>query len=711
MSRRELKVTENAAPPKKVERRFIWPKETMHGEFLLNGKVRKYAFMTAADMASKAEINRLLAVWKLTPPNLTVQLNCHSTQPMNIVTAEMLQAESYQRFMQSLGGEKPVEAIQAHVLNRVRSMFGGVAVACDMTNSWIVHKGVPTTNHYIMDRAIEENQASPVFLAVDNFLQYADLQVGDSDCGDRLKAFQSELLKVAKTLKEQAGQDQPAMQLSPGGQLPPDAAYGQISSGPDGEVNLEDREKIETEIPPEYRLDHFMEPWKTATHFIFSEKYGDFNPTMLGNSGYILVGGGATFKHECLLQAMQTGSPAVLVDNTGKETQQYARLIAEMRRLREKEGLVEAAQLRGKAKHLLDFATLGTKSYPDGTYGMTQMTLPEVLRMIDLICAKPTYFKETLKIVDVLEDSADVIVQKVSKSFASKTTHAYEMGSGDADTNLMNETWRLHMLLTTNSCRLWWRDAILISLAALFTLLGTMSSVMIAVLETRKKEEAPSWLEFFGLKDFDDIADELGLVSIFAPALATLFGGAAVALRCRSQSTALHGAAAAIMNEIFCFRMRVGPYDIATAKTPAKGGDGPAEMNESMRLKLARGAFQKRIESFASTMGVGAPVDAEMQYQEELCDLDEYVEKECYGERLSLEKILGHKSNDPSQPLLMASQAFEIEHLRCMSSVAYYFTRVLPLLALYCCVQRCMVRACLLYLVFVDCCKNPQSKH
>eukprot|EP00929_Paragymnodinium_shiwhaense_P039810 TRINITY_DN20862_c0_g1_i11.p1 TRINITY_DN20862_c0_g1~~TRINITY_DN20862_c0_g1_i11.p1 ORF type:complete len:227 (+),score=18.53 TRINITY_DN20862_c0_g1_i11:331-1011(+) len=141
-----------------------------------------------------------------------------------------------------------------------------------------------------------------------------------------------------------------------------------------------------------------------------------------------------------------------------------------------------AAQLRTKSEHLMAFATKGTARYYGGAYGMTQLTLPEVLRIIDMVIDRPTYFKETLMVVDVLEDSADDVVRKISKSFASKSTHALEMGAGNSDANVAMQAWKLHMVLTANSATLWKRDAFLMTWAAIFTLFGTVSAVLIAVI-------------------------------------------------------------------------------------------------------------------------------------------------------------------------------------------------------------------------------------
>eukprot|EP00929_Paragymnodinium_shiwhaense_P044745 TRINITY_DN22942_c0_g1_i1.p1 TRINITY_DN22942_c0_g1~~TRINITY_DN22942_c0_g1_i1.p1 ORF type:complete len:521 (+),score=81.92 TRINITY_DN22942_c0_g1_i1:194-1756(+) len=380
---------------------------------------------------------------------------------------------------------------------------------------------------------------------------------------------------------------------------------------------------------------------------------------------------------------MQTGSPVVLLDNTGSETQQYARLITEIQRL-QRTGLKTAAQLRGKAQHCLEFAKQGTKQNVDlaqGYLGMFQLNLAEVLRLMDMMIEKPTYFQETLMVVDVLQDTTDTVVHKISKSFSSKTTHAFEMGSGDADAHILTEAWRLHQVLTTNSSKLWRRDVFLMSMVAMFTLLGIMSAVLIAVVDTREEDAVPPWLMRLGLKDFADIADDLGLVSIVAPACATLFGGAALALRCKMQATAMLGAAVGIVGEIFSFRMRVGDYNIAMSQVSSGNDDAEAETNESMRMKLARAAFQKRIQQLGSVLGVGAALEAEMHYEENLGDLRTYVETECYGQRL--EEATVH-SSEKAKPLLFGAEAsFEIEHLHSMSSAAYYHTRVQPLLKLY----------------------------
>eukprot|EP00929_Paragymnodinium_shiwhaense_P039808 TRINITY_DN20862_c0_g1_i1.p1 TRINITY_DN20862_c0_g1~~TRINITY_DN20862_c0_g1_i1.p1 ORF type:complete len:650 (+),score=108.75 TRINITY_DN20862_c0_g1_i1:156-2105(+) len=451
------------------------PKEIMHGEFMLNGTKRKYAFLRKEDLTNKAELQRLCQVWKLPLPNLAVLLNTHGTLFENYVTEEMLECDSYQKFISTLDTTPDLAAVNEHVLNRLKTIYGSVAVACDMTNSWLMCKHHPAANHLLFREALEESQASPVILTIDNPFR--------GDYIDSFRATGYRLLKTARSMKEKPDPNPISLKipLSERFMLEPDAVVPQ-ADGTEKAYNINDDNW--DEVPGVFQHLKAVTPWQQATHFFFTTTPDAFAPEILGTSGYILVGGGYADHEFDLLEALKTGSPALFVDSTGREVQQYSRLIRETLRLFEEENMRTAAQLRTKSEHLMAFATKGTARYYGGAYGMTQLTLPEVLRIIDMVIDRPTYFKETLMVVDVLEDSADDVVRKISKSFASKSTHALEMGAGNSDANVAMQAWKLHMVLTANSATLWKRDAFLMTWAAIFTLFGTVSAVLIAVLDT-----------------------------------------------------------------------------------------------------------------------------------------------------------------------------------------------------------------------------------
>lgn len=624
--------------------------ETLHGEFVLNGQLRKYAFMTKEGANSKIELGRLLSVWKLGFPNLVVQLNGHNCRTENFVTDEMISdVDEFKMLKERIGGDSVTrEAINDHVINRVKSMLSNVAVACDMTNSWILHRGIPSMNHILMQDALQSSKATPVIVSVDAWdLQYSPEVYGDN-AGAKFVDFHEELLAAAKPLKEKAARVQEKLNIDSSEQFRLFDYTGTFSE------------------ESEYLHCQFTAPMAAATHFIFTEDYDSFDPSILGNAGYILVSGGYGLQAAEIVSALQSGDPAVLINNTGGETQRYARLVKKVLDLQQS-GLKSAAELQKEARGILDYALKGTSSTP---LGLREMDLPEVLRVIDLIIEQTTYFRETFMVVDVLEDTAHTVLQMILKSFVSKTVHAFEFGAGEADKNIVFEAWQTHRMLTMNANKVQRREGILVIATAIFVFIGTVGGVLRATVPE--------------LGDPDIFADGVPLLfytCTVAPALATVCSGLIATMRYGRQAAALRAAAARIVNQIFWFRMRVGRYDVATwahvEEAGADEGGAVVEQNESVRVHSARARFEQSLRDVMAGLSIGVGTEAHMEYRERLRseDLRKYVENALYGKMIpDVTDLSGERGS-----LLLSLDAFDIEHLAPMTTQAYFHTRVKPL--------------------------------
>eukprot|EP00933_Yihiella_yeosuensis_P032101 TRINITY_DN25686_c0_g2_i1.p1 TRINITY_DN25686_c0_g2~~TRINITY_DN25686_c0_g2_i1.p1 ORF type:complete len:808 (+),score=128.83 TRINITY_DN25686_c0_g2_i1:45-2468(+) len=643
-------------------------KETLHGEFLLNGQLRKYAFMSMDGAQSKFEVGRLMRVWKLDTPNLVVQLNGHNRTFQNLVTKEMVENLPGFGDLQKRIGDATLEEVNKHVINRVSNIFGAVAVALDMTGSWLLRKGIPLCNHLLMQHALEKSKASPVIVAVDNLDQYSEDWTGK--IGKVLAEFNTELLDKAKPLKEKPGNPTPQITIDFADQVRI-APFAGGSESPN--------------TPAENIKCQFTAPWTSATHYIFIPEASKFDPNIFGNAGYICVSGGWLNKAEDIRSAIQQGDPAVLIDNTGGETQQYARLVSKIKEYRAT-GLTSSMELQEKAQEILEHATLGTKNMPGDEMGMDHVTLPEVLRIIDLVCERPSYFDHTFLIVDALVDTTDQVIQKVSKSFSSRALHAMEMGAGSADQNLITEAWRLHRMLTASAAKLQTCSNLLVFLTAMFTFIGSVVAVLSLVFD-----DWQGFLQSVTGMSTVQVAELLDTLSIAAPALATVFAGLIVAFQNGAKAISLRTTATKVVAEIFKFRMRVGEYSISANVQPIneamlenEEATAEQELNESVRLYRTRDLFQKNLRELAGNMGTGIVTEAAMEYSEfdegRKQDMTTHVELSLYG------KILDKKEkrdlDDGAEPLL-DMDAFDAEHLSCMSCQTYVGSRVRPLLQLY----------------------------
>jgi len=357
-----------------------------------------------------------------------------------------------------------------------------------MTNGWILCHGSPTSNEKMLEAAMDLTGAAPNVIVVDDLNLY---EAADS----RNEAFMQSMVDSAIPIYE-AEQHHRLKQTNNDIDFSfydsYDVLYRRGSSVPEHRVDP---------IPDGYPLWQIQDgrwqakfPWSYGTHFIFSEKFEDFQPHLLGPAGYLCIHG-SDVAYEAnpkrtgymIREAILTVKPCILFDNTGAETQMYARLIQEIqkqdqdkilgkvkgdhlhrqttvRRLSMFSGSIEAKsknekvsrrdhyknlkhELRRKARNLQYTANQGQTSGD-----AANLNLADVIQIVDLYCGNPRLFSKIIVAVDPLNDSPEKIVKMMTLSFARAITEAREVGAGDADKKAVEQAWRFHYQLQWSKC-------------------------------------------------------------------------------------------------------------------------------------------------------------------------------------------------------------------------------------------------------------------
>ena len=677
-----------AKPPKEV-------KEVKHGECIINGQVKKYAYLPPAAKVTKFDIQRLLAVWKLPLPNLVMQLNSHDTPSSQLVSKEMLETvPEFQNLKTDLG--KPdlsLEEANKFVENQAESILGAVGVALSMSDSFILLKGKPVANHYMLGRALERSKASPPIIAVDDLQPYfQDLKV-DPTISKEWKGIGRTLEKWGEEMTENA------------------VSLNQPRLGSRAEIDIRSTTKLKDypfkRLHPGKMDNHVVActPWTSATHYIWMHHdFEHFNPSLLGNHGLMVLGGDggevSGFGKE-LREALERGDPTILVNNTGGETQQYARLLKRIWEYQKKgENLLPHAQdlLMHALKGITNSATTKEPKEPVfGGYFVDKLNLPEVLRIINMVRDRPKYFQETLKIVDVLKDSPEHVIKEASKSFASRATHACELGAGRADEKAINCAWQVHVALIRLGGRLRRWDHFVICFTALVTFLGSASSVLVT---WAKSVDAP--VEFCQTAT---CAAWLGRAAVTFPALATALIAFVAATRFTSRVAHLKSLAGRVVAEIYKFRMRVGVYDLLGMRSSVSDPlehleEEQAKQNVSVLLHESRTHFsttiRNMVEETAKRMAGGFNIDSHDALT--VHQLQPHVNRSCYGtseysakgdltSNLCYDSFyhcftgIKKSNSDPQTSEYSATANDDLtSNLSCDS---YYHFRILPLLAFY----------------------------
>lgn len=393
--------------------------------------------------------------------------------------------------------------INKYVERKVSQALLSVVSAADMQNGWILCHGSPGSNEKLVEKAIEATCSSPTILVVDDFDKYKSL--GHMSTFPKMKAIKQRLFEKARKMTEK-----PA----------PKMINCHVFDNYDVHYRRESlispksaRKPSNAEQYPLWKESSVMTgmweatfPWKKGTHYIFCENYENFDPSHCGPPGYLCINGNDFIdtrqypyprqpKHTGYLirEAMLVIKPCILFNNTGAETQMYARLIKEIQRLDVEQQEIDEAKARAKrnktvqeqgvmnlfsqgekenqsvteyyhdlrynlrqnAWRLRDVANKGQEdfNYSDAknqNHGKRILSLADVCQMIDLYCENPRLFKKIVVPVDPLNDTPESIVKAMTLSFARSMIEAREVGAGDADKIAVEQAWGFLFQLETS---------------------------------------------------------------------------------------------------------------------------------------------------------------------------------------------------------------------------------------------------------------------
>lgn len=621
-------------------------KESRHGEVKINGRVCKYVFMTDTGAKSQTEIEKILKIWNLKRPNLVMQLNKHNTALNNFVSKEM--CDEQESFATLKGQLTDKSQVNVHVHNCLVDLFSNMATSCETSNCWFFSEGLTKTNWMMLTEALRKTRAKPTILAAHDVVEFTD---GGHPATDQLcKDMFFDLLNWSLPLSEEKASthtrpvtfDRECMTEVDRNDLP--------EWYPDAKDKMEDSlrrydaakqpnwvlasMKGDYTVPDEGLKFEFRCPNLAATHFIFTQHKKAFDAHLLGNAGWLMVGGGWHCSEFALPNAMTQADPVILVDNTGGETQQYARLIKQVLALQRRGHDEKGAG--AKVQALLDYAILGTKAVPEVkgmNLGMRHLDRVEVLKIIGQIYDRPRYFKETLVIVDVLKDKANVVLRKTGRSFASRAMQGYDSNAGEQDAQAVQKAWVKHHSLSTSSVRLVRKDTRCVYVIALCTFFGTACSVS----KLSNSQQAIDLCALtLGHDKYDDCCKFIKTVvmcgTVLFPACAAVFTAILSHFKYHDNATALSVAAAKIVREIYLFRMRVGDYElmpvVKVGQDTSRENDGPLSL--PVRQDKARKRFTSNIQTITEEVPSGTDFVSNSKNSMTPHQLDEHINRALY---------------------------------------------------------------------------------
>jgi hypothetical protein len=473
--------------------------------------------------------------------------------------------------------------VNRYLQRKIIHTLSSIVSACDMTNGWIICQGPPSVNEKMLEAAMAMTGSSPTILVVDCFDKYT----GDT----------KELSKLDTNARPMYSENHPdklefnAMKDT----------YGIVHKSTSFEAG---RTLWKQDTPQNWKPAF---PWSHGTHFIFSDNHKDFDPRLLGPTGFLCMHGNAISKDETadhkrtgyiIRDCIMTVKPCLLFDNSGGETQAYARLI---RRIKEKDRvnrvtykekkskereerakaveakwfsfrkgerkgrmLLERAWSRRLPSWMPNEAVQGESEeekkpdyfedfkltlrhevwelieYANRGHTLTArnaLNLADVIQIVDMYCSNPRLFRKIVVPVDPLNDSPDEIVKVMTLSFARASTEVREVGAGNADKNCVEQAWRLHEQLDWSKIMKNYQRQFLYFLY----ILSGFSTVLVAVLN-----------QMFDTT-YSDVATKWATVTLASTV--SLCGGILYLISADAQVNKITNAQARIIEELFLFRM------------------------------------------------------------------------------------------------------------------------------------------------------------
>lgn len=186
----------------------------------------------------------------------------------------------------------------------------------------------------------------------------------------------------------------------------------------------------------------------------------------LGEVGYVCAHG-STRAYQRLRTVIQAGRPLVMLNNTGGVTQAWSSLHNAMMESQAKDLKLTSNELLEKIE-IMNNVDQWTQNFG----------IPEIMMFRELMQRAPLLFQKTIVVVDLVKDSAEEVLSTVTGAFASSSAGVPELGLGNAETAVVYNAWKRHMVLFENCVKLKRLGNLLfIILLVLGVLTATMSTI------------------------------------------------------------------------------------------------------------------------------------------------------------------------------------------------------------------------------------------
>eukprot|EP00746_Dinoflagellata_sp_MGD_P150602 gnl/MRDRNA2_/MRDRNA2_82436_c0_seq8.p1 gnl/MRDRNA2_/MRDRNA2_82436_c0~~gnl/MRDRNA2_/MRDRNA2_82436_c0_seq8.p1 ORF type:complete len:1111 (+),score=210.70 gnl/MRDRNA2_/MRDRNA2_82436_c0_seq8:86-3418(+) len=644
--------------------------------------VKKVCFVPAGMSVPAALVNQEVLGkkgWQMTKPNMLIKLDCGSRHPSSLSTPKLMELPAFKQLEKTAAlavqmnvgkvtDEQKQFLVQSEINQHLqvclaKEIVTAITDATFKTNNWIVidrsnSKNSSPSAELILETSLSMSTNKPTVLVLDSISRYNHfkpsrtvnmqlLLLGDVLCrsvglDDNPEVSEIESLYKPKDFDrwEPYHARDPLMLSDPALEdshlreegdrrlpRPPEEEMIMVDEIGRKRQTSDGRPLITKETKWLFHYRQYL--FNGGSHYVIFENSEDSSFPLKSNGaawpeGSIFAHGG-NLSYERIKRSLSTGTPTVMLYNTGGVAQTFGSLhnwcVSQNLRL-----LDECART-GKDPMQAILAHTDMVSSEPWTKKFGVSSIAEMQRLVK---RAPEVMRKSVVVVDVLKETPEQVVEKVTGAFASGGKGLPELGLGSAEEDIVLDAWKTHMILTSNAKRFRrWGDFFYY-----FSLFLTFISSIFAVLITKEDylDAMTNELNF----DMDDFCKRLLLI---IPIVSSIVASVINNKRMLQKWAALKTAASQITAEIYKFRNRVLEYDAFQSQNEGDQDDGKEDNSPQGRQPAQifnpREIFVQRFQDINKFVdGDGVDGDSLKLTSTAKLDLSDDSQKEIFKQRL-----------------------------------------------------------------------------
>jgi len=488
------------------------------------------------------------------------------------------------------------------IFEKVKAVFSALLDAATLAGSWIIVDRTAgqgsATAEILLEQALERGAQRPTIVAIDSLERLGNARDGrnsHSIIKQLSKHFSDEEcatqnpLGIEKEVVLEFGSDLKMFNWA--------ATFGGYDDKRLPFEVLREHKRIAPGEPHDgtcdpnrkWRYFYIDGLFASASHYVIkSNDRDDFPIGSLGANGMCyLYAHGDTRTYMRLRENIQMGRPIVMLHNSGSVVTAFSWLQRVMAHTRPPP---EVSQLRAPLKYLISNLSKANWVHDFGA--------PEVIMMRGLAERAPKLFRKQIVSVDIMSNNEEETLEVITGCFAS-TDGVPELGLGNAEVNVIYNTWNLHMTLCENAHKFNRLSVLAQSFQWVLAIVTTTIAIShisldAGVLDTYIGKEIvkpnPNMKK--------EIQEFIQYAVLILPIVSALITAITSKLLWRDKWSVCLMAASQLACEIYKFRMKIDEYDpIGLQPKAAEGEEKPPPLTPKELARVTRQLFVERVQA------------------------------------------------------------------------------------------------------------------